>query len=263
MRELIDNINNNIWAIHIIKSIVIIIVSFILYNSLMYVFKRNDSKVFISKKSKTYFKMIRSIIRYLFMIITLLIILKINGIDVSSLLAGVGIIGVIIGFAVQDALKDIIKGVDILSDNYYQVGDVIKYKGIEGKVLTIGLKTTKIEDIRTMNIVSISNRNIEEVEVVSNLISIDVPMPYETKIETAEETIIDIVADIKKLVNVYSAEYGGINNLAASSINYQIKIYCNPTIKLQTRRDALRCIMKGLERHNIEVPYNQIDIHQK
>ena len=55
--------------------------------------------------------------------------------------AGLGILGVIFGLAIQDWLKDIIRGSSILSDNYFAVGDVVKYKDIEGKVLVIEIKT--------------------------------------------------------------------------------------------------------------------------
>ena len=180
-----------------------------------------------------------------------------------SMLAGVGIISVIIGFSVQDALKDIIKGFDIISDEYYQVGDVIKYGEIEGKVLSVGIKTTKIEDVKSFNIISISNRNIEQVEVVSHLINIDIPMPYELKVNEAEEVIMEIVTLVNSLENVEKCEYRGINDLADSSVKYQIKVYCKPIEKLQVRRDSLRCILIELEKNNISVPYNQLDVHQK
>ena len=155
---------------NLIRSIVIIIVSIVIYNVLIFLItkisEKGTKKLLNTKKGKTYIKLVKSIIRYIFIIITLLVLLQANGIDVSSMLAGVGIISVIIGFAVQDALKDIIKGFDIISDSYYQVGDVIKYGDIEGKVISIGIKTTKVEDVRSFNLISISNRIIEKVEVV-------------------------------------------------------------------------------------------------
>ena len=128
------------------------------------------------------------------LLVTVIVLLQINGVNVSSMLTGVGILSVIIGFAVQDVLKDMIKGFDIISDKYFQVGDVIKYKEIEGKVLAIGLKTT--------NVISIANRNIEQVEVVSNAINTFIPVPYEVSIENAEKAMSDIVNNIKQMDDV-------------------------------------------------------------
>ena len=251
----------------LINSIIIIVVSIILYKIVSYILnkgeKKDKFKLLSTKKSKTYIKLIKSVIRYVFIIITTLMLLQANGIDVSSVLAGVGVLGVVFGLAIQDWLKDIIRGSSILSDNYFSVGDVVKYKNIEGKVLVIGLKTTKIQDIRTSNIISIANRNIEEVEVVSDLIYITIPMPYEVSVERAEKTVEKIISSIEKQENVEETRYLGVNDLADSSINYLIEIKCNPLKKLQTRRDALKIALEEMAKDGIEVPYNQIDVHTK
>ena len=265
--KLIQELLDNILFVNIIKSLITIIISYIFYTTIVKILTRNvdngKTKIMTSKKTKTYVKLIKSITRYIFIILTIIVLLEINGVNISSMIAGVGIISIIIGFAIQDALKDIIKGFDILSDSYYQVGDVIKYGDIVGKVLVIGLKTTKVEDIYTFNVVSISNRNIETVEVVSNLINIDIPLPYELKTKDAEKVIGKIIDKIKDDEKVEKAEYRGVNELGESAIKYQIKVYCNPVDKVQTRRDALGYIIKTLEENNISVPYNKLDIYKK
>ena len=179
------------------------------------------------------------------------------------MLAGVGIISVIIGFAVQDVLKDIIKGFNIIADKYFQVGDVVKYGEIEGKVLAIGLKTTKIEDVRSFNTISIANRNIEQIEVVSNSIDVFIPVPYEVSLEDAEKAMADIVGLVKQMENVDDCNYRGVSELADSSIKYMINTRCNPLLKVQMRRNVIRCVLLGLRENNIQVPYNQIDVHTK
>lgn len=199
----------------------------------------------------------------MFIILVILFLLQINGVNVSSLIAGVGILSVVIGFIVQDAFKDIVRGTDILSDNYFSVGDVVKYKDIEGKVTMLGLKTTKIEDIRTFNIISIANRNIEQIEVVSNSTDITVPMPYELPIARAEKVIKEMLDKIKLIENVDECMYKGINKLGESSVEYFINFRCNPTKKVPTRREVLRVVLETMNKNKISVPYNQIDVHNK
>lgn len=265
--DFLDSFFKNIWVVRIISSLIVIIISFFIYQFVSHAIEKHsigsNGKISLNNKTKTYLRLIKSIIRYLFIIITILIILEVNGIHISSLLAGVGIFSIIIGFAIQDALKDIIKGFDIISDSYYQVGDIIKYKDVTGKVLSIGLKTTKLEDIYSLNIISISNRNIEQVEVVSHLINIDIPFSYDVKLEKAEEVIGIIVEEINKKSNIEKCEYRGLNRFDDSSIAYQIKVYCNPSDKVQIRRDCLRVILSNFEKKHMEIPYQQIDIHQK
>lgn len=251
----------------IVNSIIVIIISIIIYNLVSHLINKSEKSdkfnLFSSKKSQTYIKLTRNLIRYAFTGITILILLQINGIDVSSLLAGVGILGVVLGLAIQDWLKDIIRGTSILSDNYFSVGDVVKYKDIEGKVTVIGLKTTKIQDLKTSNIISIANRNIEQIEVVSNNIYVSIPMPYEIPVKRAEEVISEIIVDVKRNDYVEDCIYKSVNELADSSINYYILVHANPQYKLQVRRDTLRSILTVMEKNGIAVPYKQIDIHQK
>ena len=259
MKKLFDNT----WFMTSIYTLLTIIIGIIVYKIISKVVIGRVEKKLSNKKGKTYIRMFRSITRYTIIIICCLIILQIFGVNVLSMIAGVGVASIIIAFAIQDALKDIIKGIDVISDNYYQVGDVIKYQDITGKVTAIGLKTTKIEDIFSMNKVSISNRNIDKVEVVSHLVNIDIPLPYEMKVLDAEEIIDEIINEITKQNNIEKVEYRGLNELGDSAIKYQIKVYTEPMNKVQVRRDCLRYIMLTLNKHNIAVPYQQIDIHNK
>lgn len=263
--ELINDLLKEIWFARILYSCITIIFSWLVYKFIIATFISNIEKSKIrksdNKRVKTYIKLIKSIVKYTIIIITIFILLQINGVNISSMIAGVGILSIIIGFALQDALKDIVKGFDIVSDSYYQVGDVIKFGDITGKVLSIGIKTTKVEDMYTFNIVSIANRNIEKVEVVSNLINIDIPVSYNMKVKKAEKVINEIVEIISKDKNVDKCEYRGINDISTSFLKYHIKVYCNPMKKVQVRRDALRYIITTLEDNKISIPYTQIDVH--
>ena len=261
--EFIKNLMNK----QFLNSVVIVLLSVILYKAIIYVLKKGEKsesvKLFEGKRSKTYLRLVISLIRYVFIVITVLILLQVNGIDVSSALAGVGILGVILGLAIQDWLKDIIRGSSIISDNYFSVGDVVKYKETEGKVLVIGVKSTKIQDLKTGYIKTIANRNIEEIDIVSKIVYVNVPMPYELRVEDAEKVVYDIVESIKNNNDVEEVSYISVDDLGDSYISYKLKIICNPINKLQVRRDALRSILVEMERNNVSVPYTQIDIHNK
>ena len=210
----------NLAQTKIIHSLIVIIVSFIIYRFIVHFFMKSEKNSSINKrlnkKSKTYIRLIHSIIRYIFVILTLLIVLQINGINVSSMLAGVGIASAIIGLAVQDALKDIIRGFNILSDEYFSVGDVVEYKNVTGKVTELGLRTTKIKDIATENIVSIANRNIEEIQIVSDSLFVKFPMPYEVPVDKAEKVINSILEKISEVTDVEEVKYLGVSELADS-----------------------------------------------
>ena len=123
LQSFIDSLSH----VQLIHSIIIVIVSVVLYRVIVYFINKTEKrdKLFTSKKSKTYLKLMRSIIRYVFILVTILIVLQANGVNVNSVLAGVGILGAVFGLAIQDLLKDIIRGSSILSDNYFSVGDIV------------------------------------------------------------------------------------------------------------------------------------------
>ena len=102
------------------------------------------------------------------------------GVDTSSFIAGLGVASVVIGLALQDALKDIIGGINIILDNFYVVGDYVKYGDFTGQVISFGLKSTKIKDFNG-NVMVVSNRNIDEIINLSqdkHVILLNIPTCY-------------------------------------------------------------------------------------
>ena len=264
--EIIEDFFKNSLVQRLIWSAIVILISLLIYRVIARVLSAKEnksSKIMSSKKNKTLVRMLKSIAAGTISIIAVLTLLEIYGINVTSMLAGVGIASIVIGFALQDSLKDIIRGFVIISDNYYEIGDVIKFGDNIGPVTSVSLLTTKIQDINTMNIVSIANRNIDKVEVDPGYIYIPIPFPYEVKVEKAEAIIDEIVKKLRQHKNITTADYQGITKFDTSSLNYQIVITCDPTTRLQTRRDCLRVIITTMEEHKLSVPYTQLDLHTK
>lgn len=249
-------------------SVAVIIISVILYNLFGRIIlksrkinKKTTNQA--ERKRRTYMRLIGNVIKYSFIIITILILLQINGVNVSSMIAGLGIVSIVVGLALQDALKDIIMGFNIIMDDFFSIGDVIKYKDIEGKVVSFGLKTTKIQDIINGNIVSISNRNIIEIEKVSEYIYVGIPIPYEQKVEKIEKIISNLVEEVKKCEYVKECKYLGISDFETSDILYKLEVQCLPEFKHKVKRSTLRCIKLILDNNKISIPYQQICIHNE
>ena len=243
--------------------VVAVIIYFIVKKIIHKIMSKNEANSKIDRKRKTYMKLFNNILKYILIILTLLAIMQVNGINVSSLIAGLGLASAIAGLALQDALKDIIMGVNIIVDDYFSVGDVIKIKDVEGKVIEIGLKTTKIRDVKTNDTFVIANRNIGEAINISTQLDIDVPLPYEQKIEYLEKVLSQAISKIEKIEDVVKVEYRGIQEFGDSAIYYKIRLYCKPEFKPQIKRDANRIIKLELDANNIDIPYMQIDLHQK
>ena len=249
----------------IIISAIILLITLLLMTVTNNILKKTSEKYKTksNRKGNTYINIARQIVKYSILIIGVIWILQINNIDVSSLLAGLGIVSVITGFALQDALKDLIMGFNIMADNYFSVGDVIKIDEITGKVIYFGLKSTKIKDIENGNILAISNRNIDRAIILSTQFDIDIPLEYEENLEKAENTLNIVTKRAKENKKIHDIQYVGINEFADSSIKYKLRIWCEPEEKFGIKRYVNRLIIETFNENNITIPYTQIDIHSE
>lgn len=219
--------------------------------------KRDD----VSGRKETNTRVLFSAVRYTIFAFAIITVLQINGVDVSSLVAGLGIVGIAVGFAVQDMLKDFIMGINVVRDEFFSVGDVVRYKNIEGTVVSFNIKATKISDINTGNIFTVCNRNISEIETLSDWLDIIVPFPYTVTADRARKICGEIVIRAEKIDNTSGAEFLGTDEFAQSSVNYRIRLHVSPALKLTTRRKCLDIIQDVFDENRISVPYPQLDVH--
>lgn len=153
----------------LINSVLYILFIFVVYLILKRVLKIIFNRAGGKKTSpagkqriKTISQLLSSILRYLFLIIILLVVLSILGVNVTSLLAGLGIMTAVIGLAFQDMIKDFIAGIAIIVENQFSVGDtvIVQADGFKGKVTNIGLKTTEITNEKG-EVKILANHNID------------------------------------------------------------------------------------------------------
>lgn len=263
---MIDNLRDfwlNMGTRRIVMTVALIILGLIIYTIIERAINRIlDRKKEINKKRKTLVKLFSNLAKYVILTIVVILILKMYGINVNSLVAGLGLVSVVAGLAIQDPLKDLISGINIISDDYYSLGDVVNIDGIEGKVIQLNIRTTKIQDIKTSDIYTIANRNISKVKKVSNELYIDIPLSYEDDIRKVETILNGIVNELKEVEHVQDAKYLGLNDFEESSMIYKMKILCKPEYRYSVKRDVNRVIKIWLDRNHISIPYPQITIHR-
>jgi small conductance mechanosensitive channel len=248
----------------LISAATTIVIAIVIYQAIRIPLnKLKRSNVKVSNGKTTYFSFIGSFVRVIYISVVILVLLHNFGIDVSNLLAGIGIASVAIGLAVQDTLKDIIRGISIVSDDYYKVGETVTIGDVTGKVLSVGIRSTKLQDLGTGNVITLANRNIERSEVAGTKFGIDIPLPYELKLEKAEAIMNEIAEKAVEHEDIQELKYVGVSELAASSINYKLFGSSVPRRRIQAKRAVLHVALEVLEKHKVDVPYPQMDVHQK
>ena len=113
MKEYIDILKES----KLLKALLIVLCAIVLYNILkiaIRLFVKTGRSTFEKKRRKTIVKLIENIFKYIILVALVLVILEVYGVDTKSLVAGIGIVGVVLGLALQDLLKDLISGLSIM-----------------------------------------------------------------------------------------------------------------------------------------------------
>ena len=217
-----------------------------------------DKKYFKTKAGNTKWykssKMIIDFINSIVVLILILAVLSINGVNVGKYVKSLGVLGIIMSFALQDLLKDVIMGLSIMFEGYYKVGDVIIYDGRYGKVISFNVKTTRVFMLDDESTLSICNRNINSIAVASDWVDIDIPIGYDVDLVTSRNLCRECAKRIERLRYVYSCDFANTQELAESWVNYRLRIHCLCEKRYSVRRNAQAVIQDVFYEHNQEFP---------
>lgn len=246
-------------VISILISIAVILLALFLWNFGKKAFMKYA--VNMGREKQTAVRVASGVVKYIVMGATTLIVLEINGINVSSVIAGLGIASAIVGLALQDILKDVIMGVNIITENFYSVGDVVEYKGTEGIVTNFSVRTTKIKSITDGSVTTICNRNISEIRKCSSMVDIDIPLSYNEDVRRVHEIMRRISSKISEVDGIDGSVYKGTERFDESGVIYKMRFFCLPENKPDMRRAAIKIIQDELDKEEIRIPYRQLDVH--
>lgn len=253
------------WS-NILWSIAFISVAFILWRLIRSfrdtMISRLDEKSERTVKRKAAITNASNFVKFLLMAITALSVLQINGLNVTSILTGLGIVGAAGALAAQDVGKDVIQGVRILTDEFFSVGDYIRYNGDDYQVIDFTIRTTILKSIASNNTVIVSNRNISEVTKLSGVEYLYVLLPFETDPEKADGIFTKCAEEIGHIKGITKSRYLGLREFEESSVQYQLTFTCKPIDRYGMRRAAMRIIKDNLAENNISIPYNRIIVMQ-
>ncbi|MFA6861905.1 MAG: mechanosensitive ion channel family protein [Bacilli bacterium] len=245
----------------IVNTLVTMIVSFLIAYVITLIVRLSTFK---GKKARTVGSLIKSFVKWLTILIDIFTILSIWGVDVTTLLASVGVLTLIIGLGCQSLINDVISGLFLVLDESFSVGDIVVIDGFRGTIKEIGLKSTKIIDAGG-NIKSISNSAISTVVNLTEELSVaicDCDISYNEDIDNVEGIIKANLNKMKKAIPaIKDCSYVGITSLADSGVTLRFIAHCTEDNRYQVVRDMNKWIYKLFTDNNILIPYNQIVVN--
>lgn len=252
----------------IIGPIITITISFIAYsiikNMIKSFFKLKINKL-DQRKSKTLRSLITNVMKYLIIFIDIMIILEIFGISTTGFFASLGVIGVVVGLALQDILKDLLSGISIILENQYAVGDVVTIDGFKGEIIFLGLRITKLKGPNG-EIKIVSNRNVIDVinhSLEKDIVFVDFDIAYEENNDKVEEILQELCEQLKDKIPQITGkvELVGITNLGESGVKYRITAETKANNHYIVQRLINKEVKTTLDKNKITIPYNQLVIH--
>ena len=251
---------------HLIWSIVVIILATTLLGIIKALLFRTKKDNVNIKRQNTLSKILMSLSKYIVSIICIVVILGVWGVDIMPALAGLGIVGLVVGLGAQKLITDFVSGIFIVFEHHFDVGDTIEVGDFKGEVIDIGLKTTKIKNWKGQ-VKIIANGELTQLINDSNYdtsfdVLIDIAYKEDaTKVmKMFDEELQEKLKDREEIISMPKTV--GLASLGSSAVTIKIVGSTKAESHYQLTRDILTIIKDLCDKENIEIPYTQVVIHQ-
>ncbi|MEM9302208.1 MAG: mechanosensitive ion channel family protein, partial [Pseudomonadota bacterium] len=199
------------------------------------------------------------------LILGLLVALSQVGISVGPMLAGLGIAGFVIAFALQDTLSNFASGAFILFYRPFDVGDVVEAGGVWGKVKNMTLVSTTILTFDNQTLI-VPNKKIWG-DVIRNVsgqrtrrVDLVFGIGYSDDIEHAERVLADILANDERVLRK-PEPLVRVNELGDSSVNFIVRPWVKRDDYWDVYWDLTKAVKLRFDAEGISIPFPQRDVH--
>ena len=207
--------------------------------------------------------LLASIVKILILALTVMIVLDQVGVPIAPLIAGVGVAGLGVGFALQGVLSNVMAGLSIIFTKPYRVGEHISLLGVHGNVVTIDIfSTTLLHPDRSR--VVIPNRKIVG-EILHNFgtirqLSLAVGVSYATDLNKALAIVHDLVERNGRVLKDPPASVL-VSQLGDSAITISIQPWVRVPDYVPVQGELNQAIIERFRTAAIDIPFPQRDIH--
>lgn len=270
--EVISFLESNIpYFLEIVYSIITLVVAYfvnklIFQRSIDKFAERTDVEAHYTKP----FKKIVSVVVYIAAILMILSIFGLRG-SLTSLLAGAGFLGIIVGMATKDVLSGVISGMVLYIDRPFKIGDWVEVNGEQGIVQDLSLQTTRIRNF-SGELVTIPNSKITSSTVINKTaepnsrLDIGIGVDYDTDMNEALILCKEVLEAQPEVLDDPEPSIV-IEEFADSSINLLIRFWVNrqdlkergiglPGMKSDLRKKLL----EKFRAEGVEIPFPHVEI---
>jgi small-conductance mechanosensitive channel len=222
------------------------------------------SAVELKKRMETLDALGGNTLRFFIVVIAALMIFGKVGLDIGPAVAGLGVVGIAVGFGAQSLVKDYLNGSLILIENQFARGDVIRIAGVDGTVEDFTLRRTTLRDLDGV-VHTVPNG---EIHVASNLtrvwsrINQDVTVAYGTDIDKAIEVVDNVGREMagdpvwkRRVLEAPRVER--VAELGEYGITLKILGTVRAADQWAAAGDFRKRLLEAFKKHGIEIPRPQ------
>jgi small conductance mechanosensitive channel len=252
------------YGVPLVKAILVLIVGLWVIKIISKFFGRYMQK---SKLDDSLSAFLVSIVSNLLKVLLLISVLGMLGVEMTSFIALLGAAGLAIGMALSGTLQNFAGGVMLLIFKPFKIGDLITAQGHTGVVKEIQVFVTTLLSPQNKTILlpngPLSNGDITNF-TTEGLIRVDLAMGigYGENIKAARSALIPVMEN-HPLVLKDPAPFVGVSELGDSSVNLAVRPHCRPEHYWDVYFDIYEQGKEALDAAGIEIPFPQMDVHQK
>ncbi len=227
----------------------------------------NDGPIFLRNREKPP-KLVRSLYIFILMLVVVIGVMKINlGVNLTAIVTTSAVLSMVIGLALQDTLTNLIAGVVLHSEKSIKIGDSVKINDIEGVVIEMSWRATKIQSVLPGGVIYIPNSIVVKQSAVNynqarvHLIRVGIGVSYEETPNKVVDVLLDIAKENQEILKEPLPEVRVIS-YGESSINYELRIWSDRYDRKKViESDILKNIWYTFHRNGIKIPFPVREIH--
>ena len=192
-------------------------------------------------------------------------------VEFGVLVAGVGVVGLVIALAAQDTLSNFFSGILLLLDQGFKTGDMIYFNDTYCLIREIGLRSTKIYDIINHVIIIIPNNSLANQNILNLTkpdryyrLRIEVGVSYDSNPHDVEAALLDVAKENSNIEQDDPTRKPLVRfqNFGDSTLNFALVAWIKNVIKIrQINSDLHHQVFEKLREENIVIAFPQRDVH--
>ena len=245
----------------VIAFLVILAIAIALTRLVRKSFKKLQS---MHKISSIFGTLMRKVLNAIIWVVAAVFILQDFGVDLTPVITGLGISGVVLGFALQETIASFFSGFIIAVKRPFEIGDYVSIGGTEGTVKTMDIMGVSLAT-GDNKLITMSNKNVWG-SVIINSSALDkrridmiVPVAYDTDLVKAKDVISSVILSYPEVLKDPEAKIE-VHTLADSSINFIVRPWVANADYWTVYWRFQKEIVDAFRANGIEIPYNKLDV---